>query len=73
VGEITVSVPNDSIECDKCLQFTTNSKLVEEPQGGIIKIDEPIGDWLGTVVMYSGGLGDWYWSNIDIGAKFISD
>ncbi len=73
VGEITVSAVNDSIKCDKCLQFTTRSKLIAEPQGGIIKIDEPIGDWLGTVVMYSGGLGNWYVSGSDLGAKFISE
>ena len=73
LGEINVTGPLDTGECSTCIHFTTASETVAETKGGIIKIDEAVGERLGTVVMYSGGLGNWYLSRGEKGANFISD
>lgn len=73
LGEIKVEAMPDTGACNTCFHFTTSSNLVAEPQGGIIKIDESVGDEKGTVVMYSGGLGNWYFSDFDFGARLNSE
>ncbi|NND09329.1 MAG: hypothetical protein HKN87_23395 [Saprospiraceae bacterium] len=73
LGEIRMTATLDTGDCNNCLHFTTASETVAEPKGGIIRIDEPTGDCVGTIVMYSGGLGNWYISRREKGANFISD
>lgn len=73
LGDINVTAASDTGDCSNCLHFTTTSLAVDEPKGGMIRIDEPPGDCLGTVVMYSGGLGNWYISSREKGVDIISD
>ena len=44
----------------KCYKFTSSSAQVFETKTGVLRINEPEGEIIGTIVTYSGGLGTYY-------------
>ena len=44
----------------KCYKFTSSSAQVFETKTGVLRINEPEGETIGTIVTYSGGLGTYY-------------
>jgi hypothetical protein len=73
LGNIEFNADPDTCEGSKCFYFTTTSKLVAEPKGGIIRIDEPSENVLGTLLIYSGGLGNWFVGSRGLGGKLITE
>ena len=57
LGEITYHTIPDTCGHGKCYPFTSSSTMVAEDKTGLLKIDEPPRETIGTVVMYSGGRG----------------
>ena len=76
IGKIVITSKSDTCGSGKCYSFSTSSNLIDEPKGGVIKIDEAIGKVKGTVVIYTGGLGKTFFSSINgnkIGDTLIAE
>jgi hypothetical protein len=73
LGEINFNPEPDTCGSSKCFNFTSSSSLVEEIKTGVIRIDEPEGSVIGTVAMYSGGLGKHYYSERKEGKKLVDE
>ena len=61
LGTIEFNAIPESCGDSKCFSFTTSSDQLASAQSGIIKIDEPNKVTKGTIVMYSGGKGTFYY------------
>lgn len=73
LGYIEFNSNPEVCESSKCYNFTSTSNLVQEPKTGIIRIDEPSTSLKGTIVMYSGGLGTFYYSGFPPGKAIIDE
>lgn len=73
LGKIVITKKSDNCGTGKCYSFSTSSNLVEQSKAGVIKIDEPLGKVKGTVVMYSGNLGTYFFGDWSYGADLIAE
>jgi hypothetical protein len=45
----------------RCVDFVVTDEALDEPASGQLMIDEPVGDVVGTIVLFSGGGGNYFW------------
>ena len=73
LGEIDFNPKPDACGTSKCYGFTSSSLQVFENKTGIIRIDEPEGAIIGTIAMYTGGLGTSFYSGKEPGNILIEE
>jgi hypothetical protein len=73
LGEINFNPVSDTCGTSKCYAFTSSSAQVFETKTGIVRIDEPRDSVIGTVVMYTGGTGNSYYSDRNPGRDIIEE
>jgi len=73
LGEVDFNSKPDTCGTSKCYKFTSSSTQVFETQTGVLRIDEPEGEPIGTIAMYSGGLGTFFYSDFKKGNTIIEE
>ena len=73
LGEVNFNSKSDTCGTAKCYEFTTSSSQVFETKAGVIRIDEPESAPIGTIAMYSGGLGTFFYSDFEKGNTIIEE
>lgn len=73
LGEIDFNPKPDTCGTSKCYRFSSSSLQVFENKNGIIKIDEPEGAIIGTIAMYTGGMGTNFYSDYKPGKNLIEE
>ena len=73
LGDIEFNPQADTCSGSMCYSFTSSSSQVGENKTGILRIDEPEGTIIGTIAMYSGGMGTIYYSKGKAGKLLIEE
>ena len=73
LGEVNFNSKAEPCGTSQCYTFTSSSSQVFETKTGILKIDEPEGETIGTIAMYTGGLGTFFYSENEQGNAIIEE
>jgi hypothetical protein len=73
LGVVNFNPKSYTCETSKCYKFTSSSSQVFETKTGVLRIDEPEGDLIGTIVMYTGGNGNFFYSEKKSGNTIIEE
>jgi hypothetical protein len=73
LGEVDFNAKSDTCGTSKCYKFTSSSSQVFETKTGVLRIDKPQGAIIGTIAMYTGGRGDFFYSDFKRGDRIIEE
>ncbi len=73
LGEVAFNPKPDTCGTSKCYEFTSSSSQVFETKTGVLRIDEPEGATIGTIAMYTGGMGTFFYSDSEQGNAIIEE